>query len=61
MSDGMFLEAALRRRAEAGRVPPERLRLLPGRLFAALWLAAVLLLAGLGAALLATADGAVPR
>ncbi|MEV4518254.1 hypothetical protein AB0K00_56030 [Dactylosporangium sp. NPDC049525] len=47
--DGVFLAAAVRRHAEGGRVEPVPLRVLPGRLFAALWLAAVLLLAGLAA------------
>jgi len=51
----MFLEAAVRRHAEAGRVRPERLRTPPGRLFAALWIVAALLLAGLGAVLLGVA------
>ncbi|GAA2348635.1 hypothetical protein [Dactylosporangium salmoneum] len=59
--DGVFLAAAVRRHADAGRVEPERLRILPGRLFAALWLAAALLLAGLGAVLLAMSTGPVPR
>ncbi|WP_432993427.1 hypothetical protein [Dactylosporangium sp. CA-233914] len=53
MGDGIFLTDALRRHAEAGRVPPERLRPLPGWLFALLWLAATLLLGGLGWALFA--------
>ncbi|GAA4252961.1 hypothetical protein [Dactylosporangium darangshiense] len=59
--DGVFLAAAVRRHADAGRVEPERLRVLPARLFAALWLAASLLLTGLGAVLLAMSTGLVPR
>ncbi|MET7400957.1 hypothetical protein ABZS66_46505 [Dactylosporangium sp. NPDC005572] len=53
--DGVFLAAAVQRHAESGRVEPERLRVLPGRLFAGLWAAAVTLLTALSAVLVAVA------
>ncbi|MEV8511227.1 hypothetical protein [Dactylosporangium sp. NPDC051484] len=53
--NGVFLAAAVRRHADAGRVEEEHLRVLPGRLFAALWLAGVLLLACLVPLVLAVA------
>ncbi|MGI5240493.1 hypothetical protein [Dactylosporangium sp. CA-139066] len=59
--DGVFLAAAVRRHADAGRVEPVRLRVLPSRLFAALWLAAALLFIGLAAVLFMTYTGPVPR
>lgn len=54
--DGVFLASAVRRHAEGSRVEPVPLRVLPGRLFAALWLAAALLLTTLAVVLRATLD-----
>ncbi|MET7426367.1 hypothetical protein [Dactylosporangium sp. NPDC005555] len=55
--DGVFLASAVRRHAEGGRIPPERLRILPTGLFVGLWIAVTLLLAALAA--LAAAAAAV--